>query len=271
MGEWVLNDLEDWGAEWVNTDGYATFSRSDNELVLHLPLHIQHIMSGEAIYDIETYEHFASKAARIVNQHDDFVKGQANRFARREGLMEGGVFTNWGWAIINEDNDGAYYDWEATAEEGDNVDIERIEIYTTVTMDADDWAVLNAPGMDAEHLAKIMNTGEFRILLSKALFKPIFDANPDRQKYYSNREIAASAGNQTASVRIEFDVYDEANDDQVQNLRDVIEHWDDEDAQMDVVLHVIAKMIGATLVAVDDAKESEGGLVSLKEHFRRFL
>ena len=28
---------------------------------------------------------------------------------------------------------------------------------------------------------------------------------------------------------------------------------------MDVVLHVIAKMIGATLVAVDDAKESEGG------------
>ena len=116
-----------------------------------------------------------------------------------------------------------------------------------------------------------MNTGEFRILLSKALFKPIFDANPDREKYYSSRDITAEAGGKMASVRIEFDVYDEANDDQVQNLKDVIEHWDDEDAQMNVVLHVIAKMIGATLVAMDDLKEEEGGLGSLKEHFRRFL
>ena len=125
--------------------------------------------------------------------------------------------------------------------------------------------------MTPEHLAKIMNTGEFRILLSKALFKPIFEANPDREKYYSSRKITAEAGEKMASVRITFDVYDEANDDQVQNLKDVIEHWDDEDAQMDVVLHVIAKMIGATLVAMDDLKEKEGGLGSLKEHFKRFL
>ena len=271
MGEWVLSDLEDWGAEWVYADGRATFNRIGGELVMHIPMNVRHIMEDEPIMDIDTYEHFASRAFRIANQYDDFVKDQANRFARREGLMHGGVFTNWGWDIINGDDDGTYYDWQAKAEEGTDVDIENIEIYTTVTMDADDWAVLNAPGIDAAHLAKIMNTGEFRILLSKALFKPIFDANPDREKYYSSRDITAEAGGKMASVRIEFDVYDEANDDQVQNLKDVIEHWDDEDAQMNVVLHVIAKMIGATLVAMDDAKESEGGLGSLKEHFRRFL
>jgi hypothetical protein len=292
LGEDVLSDLDDMGLMWVNQDGRAPFTRVGDDLVMHIPLDARHIFEGDKeerekawrergnrgrppvhpleLSDISEYEHFASLARSIANNFNDLVKDQANRFARREGMMHGGVFTNWGWDIINEDNDGTYYDWQATAQEGDDVDIESIEIETQVTMDADDWSALNAPGMTPEHLAKIMNTGEFRILLSKALFKPIFEANPDREKYYSSRKITAEAGEKMASVRITFDVYDESNDEQVQNLKDVIEHWDDEDAQMDVVLRAVAKLIGADRDP-EPQEENEGGLGSLKEHFKRFL
>jgi hypothetical protein len=276
LGEWVLSDLEDWGAEWIDTNGRATFVRIGDEMVMHLPMNVRHIMSDEGIYDVGVYEHFASKAAKLANQYDDFVKDQANRFAKREGMMHGGVFTNWGWAIINEDDDGAYYDWQAKAEEGDNVDIESIEIETQVSLDADDWAVLNAPALEAEYVAKIMNTSEFKILLMRSLFKPIFDANPERKKYFSNRTVKASVlSDKVATVRITFDVYDESNDDQVQNLKDVIEHWDDEDAQMSLVLGIIGRLIGSEAAIAHYTKKEEpkeeGGVASLKEHFRRFL
>ena len=273
MGEWVLSDLEDWGAEWVYTNGRATFNRVGDELVMHIPMDVQHIMSDEGIYDTGTYEHFARLAASIANNHDDFVKSQANRFARREGLMHGGVFTNWGWDIINGDDDGTYYDWEATAEEGDDVDIESIEIYTTISLDDEDWYVLGAPALTGEYVAAIMNTKEFGVGLMRSLFKPIFDANPERKKYYSNRTIKADVLNdRAASVRITFDVYDEANDDQVQNLKEVIEYWDDEDKQMNLVLGIIGRLIGSSgMPKKKEEPKEEGGLGSLKEHFRRFL
>ena len=273
MGEWVLSDLEDWGAEWVYTNGRATFNRVGDELVMHIPMDVQHIMSDEGIYDTGTYEHFARLAASIANNHDDFVKSQANRFARREGLMHGGVFTNWGWDIINGDDDGTYYDWEATAEEGDDVDIESIEIYTTISLDDEDWYVLGAPALTGEYVAAIMNTKEFGVGLMRSLFKPIFDANPERKKYYSNRTIKADVLNdRAASVRITFDVYDESNDDQVQNLKEVIEYWDDEDKQMNLVLGIIGRLIGSSgMPKKKEEPKEEGGLGSLKEHFRRFL
>ena len=185
--------------------------------------------------------------------------------------MQGGVFVKWGWEIINGDAD--YYDWEASAEEGGDVDIESIDIYTTISIDDEDWYVLEAPALTGEYVAKIMNTDDFKTLLSRELFKPIFEANPDRQKYYSNRTVKAEVLNdRAASVRIAFDVYDESNDEQVQNLKDVIEHWDDEDAQMDVVLRAIGKLIGSSgMPKKKEEPKEEGGLGSLKEHFRRFL
>jgi len=223
------------------------------------------------MYDIESYEPFAKKAKSIANEFYDYVKSQANRFAKREGMMHGGVFTNWGWEIINDGR--LYSDWDATAQEGDEVDIESIDIYTQVSMDDEDWYVLEAPALEPDYLAKIMNTDEFKTLLSRELFKPIFEANPDRQKYYSNRTVKASIlGKRAATVRIAFDVYDESNDEQVENLKDVIEYWDDEEAQMNLVLGIIGKLIGSSgMPKKKEEPKEEGGLASLKEHFRRFL
>ena len=253
--------------------GRAQFNRYGDEMVMWIPMSAEKIMGGEGIgiYDVESYEPFAEKAKSIANQYDDYVKSQAERFGRREGLMQGGVFTKWGWEIINDGR--LYSDWDATAQEGDEVDIESIDIYTQVSMDDEDWAVLEAPALEPAYLAKIMNTDQFKTLLSRELFKPIFEANPDRQKYYSNRTIKADVlGKRAATVRIAFDVYDESNDEQVQNLKDVIEHWDDEDAQMDVVLRVIGKLIGSSgMPKKKEEPKEEGGLGSLKEHFRRFL
>jgi hypothetical protein len=181
------------------------------------------------------------------------------------------VFAKWGWAIINGDAD--YYDWDATAQEGGDVDIESIDIYTQVSMDDEDWAVLEAPALTGEYVAKIMNTDDFKTLLSRELFKPIFEANPDRQKYYSNRTVKAEVlGKRGATVRIAFDVYDESNDEQVENLKDVIEYWDDEGGQMNLVLGIIGKLIGSSgMPKKKEEPKEEGGLGSLKEHFRRFL
>ena len=273
FGDWVHDDLVDLGWNWVDKNGRAQFNRLDDEMVMWIPMSTDGIMDSEVMYDVESYEPFAEKAKSIANQYDDFVKSQANRFARREGLMQGGVFAKWGWEIINEDDGGTYYDWEASAQEGHDVDIESIDIYTQVTLDADDWAVLNAPALEPDYLAKIMNTGEFRILLSKALFKPIFEANPDRQKYYSNRTVKASIlGKRAATVRIAFDVYDESNDEQVENLKDVVEYWDDEEGQMNLVLGIIGKLIGSSgMPKKKEEPKEEGGIASLKEHFRRFL
>jgi hypothetical protein len=271
LGEWVLRDLEDWGAEWIDENGRATFARSGDELVMHIPMDTEHIMNNEGIYDPDAYVEFGERAKRLANQHDDFIKDQANRFAKREGMMHGGVFTNWGWDIINDDAD--YYDWEATAQEGDNVDIESIEIETQVSINDEDWAVLQAPALTGEYVAKIMNTSEFSILLMRSLFKPIFDANPDRQKYFSNRTVKARVlGDRAATVRITFDVYDESNDDQVENLKEVIEYWDDEDKQMNLVLGIIGRLIGSSgMPKKKEEPKEEGGLGSLKEHFKRFL
>ena len=276
LAEWVLQDLDDFGLEWIDENGRATFARSGDELVMHIPMDTEHIMNNEGVYDPDAYVEFGERAKRLANNHDDFVKDQANRFAKREGMMEGGVFTNWGWAIINEDDDGAYYDWEATAEEGDNVDIESIEIETQVSIDDEDWHVLEAPALTGEYVAKIMNTSEFKILLMRSMFKPIFDANPERKKYFSNRTVKARVLNdRAATVRITFDLYDESNDDQVENLKDVIEHWDDEDAQMSLVLGVIGRLIGSEAAIAHYTKKEEpkeeGGVGSLKEHFKRFL
>ena len=183
--------------------------------------------------------------------------------------MEGGVFTNWGWEIINGDAD--YYDWEVSAQEGDDVDIESIEIYTQISIDDEDWAVLEAPALEPEYVAKIMNTDDFKTLISRWMFTPIFNANPDRQKYYSNRVIKADVlGKRAATVRITFDVYDESNDEQVENLKDVIEYWDDEERQMNLVLNIIGKLIGSS--GRPEIKENNNsGPSSLKEHFKRFL
>jgi hypothetical protein len=227
------------------------------------------ILEDEIIFDVETFEAFAEEAKGIARQYNDFVKAQANRFARREGLIEGGVVTNWGWEIIN---DGRLYDdWEVSAQEGDDVDIDSIEIYTQISIDDEDWAVLEAPALEPEYIAKIMNTDDFKTLISRWMFAPIFNANPDRQRYYSNRVIKADVlGKRAATVRITFDVYDESNDEQVENLKDVIEYWDDEERQMNLVLNIIGKLIGST--GRPEIKEnSNSGLGSLKEHFKRFL
>jgi hypothetical protein len=219
------------------------------------------------------FEYFVMEAKSIANRYNDDVKSQANRFAKREGMMQGGVFTNWGWEIINEDDSGTYYDWEASAQEGHDVDIESIEIYTTISIDDEDWYVLEAPALTGEYVAAIMNTSEFKILLMRSLFKPIFDENPERKKYYSNRTVKADVLNdRAASVRIAFDVYDESNDEQVENLKDVIEYWDDEGGQMNLVLGIIGKLIGSSgMPKKEEEPEEEGGVASLKEHFRRFL
>ena len=269
FANWILQDLDDLGFEWIDADGYPTFAKWRNEMVLHIPMDTDGIMEDEVMYDVDNFEAFAEEAKKIARTYNDFVKAQANRFARREGMIEGGVFTNWGWEIIN---DGRLYDdWEASAQEGDDVDIESIEIYTQISIDDEDWAVLEAPALEPEYIAKIMNTDDFKTLLSRWMFAPIFNANPDRQKYYSNRVIKADVlGKRAATVRITFDVYDESNDEQVEDLKDVIEYWDDEERQMNLVLNIIGKLIGST--GRPEIKEnSNSGLGSLKEHFKRFL
>jgi len=273
LAAWVLQDLDDLGLEWIDADGYPSFAKFGDEMVMHIPMNTEHILENEVMYDVDMFEAFAEEARGIARQYNDFVKSQANRFARREGMMHGGVFTNWGWAIINEDNDGTYYDWQATAREGDDVDIESIEIETQVSIDDEDWAVLEAPALTGEYVAKIMNTSEFSILLMRSLFKPIFDANPLRQKYFSNRVIKARVLNdRAATVRITFDIYDESNDEQVQNLKEVIEYWDDEDKQVNLVLGIIGRLIGSSgMPKKKEEPKEEGGVGSLKEHFKRFL
>jgi len=272
FANWILQDLDDLGVEWADADGYATFAKWRNEMVLHIPMSSEYILEqrGEGmIFDVEAFEAFAEEAKGIARTYNDLVRSQANRFARREGMIEGGVFTNWGWEIIN--GDAEYYDWQATAQEGDDVDIESIEIETQISIDDEDWAVLEAPALEPEYVAKIMNTDDFKTLISRWMFTPIFNANPDRQKYYSNRVIKADVlGKRAATVRITFDVYDESNDEQVENLKDVIEYWDDEERQMNLVLNVIGKLIDST--GRPEIKESSNsGLGTLKEHFKRFL
>ena len=269
FANWILQDLDDLGVEWADADGYPTFAKWRNEMVLHIPMDTDGIMEDEVMYDVEMFEAFAEKARGIARQYNDFVKSQANRFARREGMIEGGVFTNWGWEIINGDAD--YYDWEVSAQEGDDVDIDSIEIYTQISIDDEDWAVLEAPALEPEYIAKIMNTDDFKTLISRWMFTPIFNANPDRQKYYSNRVIKANVlGKRAATVRITFDVYGESNDEQVENLKDVIEYWDDEERQMNLVLNIIGKLIDSS--GRPEIKESSNsGPSSLREHFKRFL
>jgi len=269
FADWILQDLNDWGVKWINPDGYPTFAKWRNEMVLHIPMNTEYILEDEVMYDVERFESFAEEAKGIAKQHNDFVKSQANRFARREGMIEGGVFTNWGWEIINDSR--LYDDWEVSAQEGSDVDIDSIEIYTQISIDDEDWAVLEAPALEPEYIAKIMNTDDFKTLISRWMFTPIFNANPDRQRYYSNRVIKADVlGKRAATVRITFDVYDESNDEQVENLKDVIEYWDDEERQMNLVLNIIGKLIDST--GRPEIKEnSNSGLGSLKEHFKRFL
>jgi len=269
FADWVQADLIDMGLEWIDEHGPAKFEKWRDEMVMHIPMSVRGIVEDEVMYDVDMFEAFAEKARGIARQYNDFVKSQANRFAKREGMMEGGVFTKWGWEIINGDAD--YYDWDATAQEGDDVDIESIEIYTQISIDDEDWAVLEAPALEPEYIAKIMNTDDFKTLISRWMFIPIFNANPDRQKYYSNRVIKADVlGKRAATVRITFDVYDESNDEQVENLKDVIEYWDDEERQMNLVLNIIGKLIDST--GRPEIKESSNsGLGNLKEHFKRFL
>ena len=269
FADWVQADLIDMGLEWIDEHGPAKFEKYRNEMVMHIPMSTGGIMEDEVMYDVDMFEAFAEKARGIARQYNDFVKSQANRFARREEMMEGGVFTKWGWEIINGDAD--YYDWEVSAQEGDDVDIESIEIYTQISIDDEDWAVLEAPALEPEYIAKIMNTDDFKTLISRWMFTPIFNANPDRQKYYSNRVIKADVlGKRAATVRITFDVYDESNDEQVENLKDVIEYWDDEERQMNLVLNIIGKLIDSS--GRPEIKESsDSGFGSLKEHFKRFL
>jgi len=114
FANWILQDLDDLGVEWADADGYATFAKWRNEMVLHIPMSSEYILEqrGEGmIFDVEAFEAFAEEAKGIARTYNDLVRSQANRFARREGMIEGGVFTTWGWEIIT--GNAEYYEWQA--------------------------------------------------------------------------------------------------------------------------------------------------------------
>jgi len=240
----ALDEVKEYGLDWVKSDYPYTINKAVDG-AWQLPIDVEPTQlvefGGEGYaYDPDNYEEFCRVVNSEVDNRYDTVKQILTNFFKREGYIEGGAIMALGREIINDEMD--LYHWEAEAEEGYEVD--EFELVQFTTHPEVWYADL---GATEEQAMKIMNDRNFWLEIRKRMAAPAFK-NTKGSMYPQmplDMDMFGMHGTEGESqeLNLQFSVHDDAPDEQVNVLKNLVEIWDDQDEINKVANEVFRDML----------------------------
>ena len=240
-----LDEVKEWGLSWIVDHPAWNIQRKMDGNVWQLPIAVnpkglQGFDNQEAAFDPEMFENFCALVDSQVDDRYNAVSELLTKFFKREGYMEGGAIIELGRAVVNEDT--GLYHWEAAAEEGYEMDE-----YEFIQFTAHPEVWYAEMGASEEQAMQIMNDRNFWLEIRKRMAAPAFEATGGEMypQMPLDMDMFGSHGTEEESqeLNLYFSVYDDAPDEQVKVLKELVNLWDDQDEINGVVSEVFQDML----------------------------
>jgi len=223
--EWALGELRDIGWGFIK-DSYPTFLKKpgigDVEVHLTFGIEPEHLpdFGGQAYaYDPDMFEDFCVEINKVDDAYDA-IKGELERFFKRNGDMQGGAFIQMNYDI--EQKDISAYEWEIENDnKWDPEDATEIIASTTHYFDPEEY------GMDPRVMFQVLDSREYRLAVRTAIL-----AGPREEvgtEYYLDVDSSVVEHAGELKYTLQFKVYEHHPDILIDLLKAVIEDMDDED------------------------------------------
>ena len=260
---WALQELEEMGYNWVKSDYVHDFRRSPLTAVKSLtidvePEHLVGFDGNSYAYAPDHYEDFCLVVDKEVDEKRDAVKHYLTHYFKREGDIKGGALMKLGRDVQNEEM--GLYHWEAEAEEGYEMD--EFELVTFIAHPVLQYKKL---GLSKEQAVNILKSRDFWLDIRKRMAAPAFENTG--YNYYPDICLDCDLINDASLLdedeEIEANLHlflgEEAPDEVVEVLRELVEIWDDQEEIDRVANEVLAQIAKKAPVSeaynYDDMKE----------------
>jgi len=260
---WALQELEEMGYNWVKSDYPHDFRRSPLTAVKSLtidvePEHLVGFDGNSYAYAPDHYEDFCLVVDKEVDEKRDAVKHYLTHYFKREGDIKGGALMKLGRDVQNEEM--GLYHWEAEAEEGYEMD--EFELVTFIAHPVLQYKKL---GLSKEQAVNILKSRDFWLDVRKRMAAPAFENTG--YNYYPDICLDCDLINDASLLdedeEIEANLHlflgEEAPDEVVEVLRELVEIWDDQEEIDRVANEVLAQIAKKAPVSeaynYDDMKE----------------
>jgi len=259
---WALQELEEMGYNWVKSDYPHDFRRSPGgvkSLTIDVePEHLVGFDGNSYAYAPDHYEDFCLVVDKEVDEKRDAVKHYLTHYFKREGDIKGGALMKLGRDVQNEEM--GLYHWEAEVEEGYEMD--EFELVTFIAHPVLQYKKL---GLSKEQAVNILKSRDFWLDVRKRMAAPAFENTG--HEYYPDICLDCDLINDASLLdedeEIETNLHlflgEEAPDEVVEVLRELVEIWDDQeeiDRVANEVLAQIAKKAPVSEICnYDDMKE----------------
>jgi hypothetical protein len=255
MITYALEELSQWFS-WVNSDYVNQFELSSLDPVEKTirSLNIDIIpnkladWSQEYAYSPDDYGDFCEVFDQECDDKREAIKLILTNFFKREEAMKGGAIISLGHTVINDDLN--LYHWEAEAEEGYEMDEFEFVLFTAHPEVF--YADLGASDDEAD---QIFHDRNYWLEIRKRMTKPAFENTG--YEYYPeiplDMELLGIHGTEGESqeLNLSFSVHDDAPDEQVKVLRNLVDIWDDQDEINRVASEVFRDMMQGRIARVD--------------------
>jgi len=273
----ALNEVEEYGINWAKSDyPYVIKKRGDfnqHQQSMHwvLPIDIENTKlvqfhGQEFAYAPDDYENYCSVIDDEVDDKYEAVKQILTNFFKREGYMDGGALMNLGRDVMNDDT--GLYHWKAEAEEGYELDE-----YEFIQFTAHPEVWYKDLGATEEQAMKIMNDRNFWLEIRKRMAAPAFQ-NTGGEMYPQmplDMDMFGINGTEGESqeLNIYLSVHDDAPNEQVEVLKELVEIWDDQDEINRVANEVFKEMFAGAIEGNENPIGSLPGDSSVSESYKR--
>jgi hypothetical protein len=258
-----LSELHDYGLGWVRDHpAWGIEKRMDGNVwqlsIAVKPEGLAGFNGHEYAFMPDEFENFCSLVDTEVDDRYDLVKHILTNYFKREGFMEGGAMMELGRTVMNDDH--GLYNWEAEAEEGYEADE-----YEFIQFTAHPEVWYAEMGATEEQAMQIMNDRNFWIEIKKRMAAPAFEAVGSEMypQMPLDMDMFGEHGTEEESqeLNLYFSVHDDAPDEQVKVLKELVEIWDDQDEINRVAGEVFQDMLQGTVsmdgTAVGDLHEEK--------------
>ena len=260
---WALQELEEMGYNWVKSDYPHDFRRSPLTAVKSLTIDVEPEQlvgfdGNSYAYAPDHYEDFCLVVDKEVDEKRDAVKHYLTHYFKREGDIKGGALMKLGRDVQNEEM--GLYHWEAEAEEGYEMD--EFELVTFIAHPVLQYKKL---GLSKEQAVNILKSRDFWLDVRKRMAAPAFENTG--YNYYPDICLDCDLINDASLLdedeEIEANLHlflgEEAPDEVVEVLRELVEIWDDQEEIDRVANEVLAQIAKKAPVSeaynYDDMKE----------------
>ena len=248
-----LGEIHDYGMNWVADRAWGIQKKMDGN-VWQLPIAIRPeglvgFNNHEFAFIPEEFNTFCELVDTQVDDRYEAIKHLLTNYFKREGFMEGGAIMELGRAVMNDDH--GLYNWEAEAEEGYEMDE-----YEFIQFTAHPEVWYAEMGASEEQATQIMNDRNFWLEIRKRMAAPAFEAVGSEMypQMPLDMDMFGEHGTEEESqeLNLYFSVHDDAPDEQVKVLKELVEIWDDQDEINRVASEVFRDMLQGT-VSMDGA------------------